>query len=67
MLFLKVKEEIILSIEPLQVGKVYSIDSEFESYCIEEENQEPIKGYFPKVPQTRPLIEVDSNRFYFPF
>ena len=31
---LKVKEQ-ILTIEPLQVGKVYSIDAEFESYCIE--------------------------------
>ena len=40
---LKVKEKTILSIEPLQQGKAYSIDAEFESYCIEKENQEPIK------------------------
>ena len=47
-------------IERLQLGKVYSIDAGFESYCIEE-NQEPIKGYVLNVPQTRPFIEVDSD------
>ena len=30
----------MLTLEPLQVGKVYSIDAEFESYCIEREDQE---------------------------
>ena len=39
---LNVKEKIRLSIEPLHVGKVYRIDADFESYCIEKENQEPI-------------------------
>ena len=38
---LKVKEQSILTIEPLQVGRVYCIDAEFESYCIEREDQEP--------------------------
>ena len=60
---LKVKDKcfVIGSIEPLEQGKFYSIDAEFESYCIETENQQPIKGYFPKVPRTRPFIEIDSD------
>ena len=59
---LKVKEKTILSIEPLQVGKVYSIDAEFESYCIEEENPEPLKGYFLKVPLMKSCaIEIDDT------
>ena len=52
----------ILTIEPLQVGKVYSIDAEFESYCIEREDQEPIKGYFMKVPSMKScVIEIDDT------
>ena len=58
---LKVKEN-ILTIEPLQVGKVYSIDAEFESYCIDREDQEPIKGYFMKVPSMKSyVIEIDET------
>ena len=41
--FLKVRENLTLTMEPLQVGEVYSIDADFESYCIEREDQEPIK------------------------
>ena len=52
-----------MPIEPLQLGKAYSIDAEFASYCIEQENQEPIKGYFLKIPQTKPFLEVDSDWF----
>ena len=59
---LKVKGKFILTIEPLQVGKVYSIDAEFESYCIEREDQEPIKGYFMKVPSMKSCgIEIDDT------
>ena len=58
----QVKEKIKLSIELLQQGKVYSIDAEFESYCIEKEHQEPIKGYFLKVPHMKSCaIEIDSD------
>jgi hypothetical protein len=40
---------------------VYSIDAEFESYCIEKENQEPSKGYFLKAPQIKPCaIDIDN-------
>ena len=57
-----------MSIEPLQQGKAYSIDAEFETYGIEKENQEPIKGYILKVPQIKTCaIEIDSEYLYFPF
>ena len=51
-----------MSTEPLQVGKAYSIDAEFGSYCIEREDQEPIKGYFMKVPSMKScVIEIDDT------
>ena len=58
---LKVKDKWIGSIEPVEQGKVYSIDAEFESFCIEKENQEPVKGYYIKVPQMRPFIEINDS------
>ena len=57
---LKVKDKFIGSIEPLEQGKVYSIDAACESYCIEKENQEPIKGYFLKVPLMKSCA-IESN------
>ena len=58
----KGKGKNILSIEPSQVGKVYSIDAEFESYCTEKEYQEPLKGSFMKVPSMKSgAIEVDDT------
>ena len=35
-MILKVKDKFIGSIEPLEQGKVYSINAECESYCIEK-------------------------------
>ena len=62
----KVKDKLIGALEPLEQGKAYSITAEFESYCIDKENQESIKGYFLKVPQMKSCaIEVDSDYFYF--
>ena len=59
---LKVKDKFIGPTEPLEQGKVYSIDAEFEGYCIEKENQEPIKGYFVKAPQVKSCaIEIGSD------
>ena len=59
---LKVKDNFILTIEPLQVGKVYSIDAEFESYCIQKEDQESMIGYFMKVPSRKScVIEIDDT------
>ena len=51
-----------MTIEPLQIGKVYSIDAELEIYCIEREDQAPIKGYFMKVPSMRScVIAIDDT------
>ena len=59
---LKVKNKFTGSIEPLEHGKVFSIDAEFESYCSQKENQEPIQGYFLKVPQMKSCaVESDSD------
>ena len=63
-MILKVKDKFIGSIEPLEQGRLYSIDAEFESYCIEKENETPIKGYYLKVPQMKAVgveIEIDSE------
>ena len=60
---LKVQDKFIGSIESLEQGKVYSINADFESYCIEIYNQEPSKGYFLKVPQIISCaIQIDSDR-----
>ena len=48
------------------MGKVYSIDAEFESYCIEKEDQAPIKGYFLKVPSMKScVIEIDDTDYFY--
>ena len=61
-MILQVKDKFIGALEPLEQGRVYSIDAEYESYCIEKENQEPINGYFMKVPQMKSrAIEIDSD------
>ena len=52
----------ISTTEPLQVGRAYSVDAEFESYCIDREGQEPIKGYFMKVPSMKSyVVEIDET------
>ena len=61
-LILKVKDKFIGTIEPYEQGKLYSINAEFHSYCIEKDNEAPINGYFLKVPSMKPccmLIESD--------
>ena len=61
-MILKVKDKFIGSIEPLEQGRLYSIDAEFESYCIEKENEESIKGYYMKVPSMKAVgVEIDSD------
>lgn len=61
-MILKVKDKFIGTIEPLEQGRLYSIDAEFESYCIEKENEESIKGYYLKVPQMKAVgVEIDSD------
>ncbi len=59
---LKVKDKFIRFILPLEQGRLYSIDAEFESYCIEKENEESIKGYYLKVPQMKAVgVEIDTD------
>ncbi len=63
-MILKVKDKFIGSIETLEQGRLYSIDAEFESYCIEKENETPIKGYYLKIPQMKSCsfdVEVDES------
>jgi len=59
---LKVNDKFIGSVAPLEQGKVYRVDTEFASYCIEKDYQEPINGYFMTVPQMKSCtIEMDSD------
>ena len=61
MLFQRLRKN-ILTIEPLRVGMAYSIDAEYESYCIDKEDQEPIKGYLLKVPSMKSCVtEIDDT------
>ena len=63
-IILKSTDKICGCIEPLEQGKSYCINAEFQSYCIEKVNEEPIKGYFLKVPQMKSCsfdVEVDET------
>ena len=42
-------------ISDLVKGSEYAIDITFECYCIEQEDKEPIKGYYSKVSNVKPL------------
>ena len=48
-LILKVKDKFVNAASDLVKGSEYAIDITFESYCIEQEDKEPIKGYYSKV------------------
>ena len=52
---LKVKDKFVNAVSDLVKGSVYAIDITFESYCIEQEDKEPIKGYYSKVSNVKPL------------
>ena len=47
-MILKVKDKFVNAVSDLVKGLEYAIDITFESYCIEQEDNEPIKGYFLK-------------------
>ena len=51
----KVKDKFVNAVSDLVKGSVYDIDITFESYCIEQANKEPIKGYYSKVSNVKPL------------
>ena len=66
-IILKCKDKFCVCIEPLEPGKSYTVNTEFQSYCIENRNEEPIKGYFLKVPQMKPCgfdVDVDNTDYF---
>ena len=65
-MILKVKYKFVNAVSDLAKRSVYAIDITFESYCIEQEDKEPIKGYYSKVSNVKPLkpppgIEIVVN------
>ena len=65
-MILKIKDRIVNAASDLVKGSEYAIDITFESYCIEQEDKEPIKGYYSKVSNVKPLkpppgIEIVVN------
>ena len=65
-LFLKVKDKFVNAASDLVKGSEYAIDISFESYNIEQEDKEPIKGYYAKVSNVKyfkppPGIEITLN------
>ena len=66
-LILKVKDKFVSNKHSDLVKNLqYAIDITFESYCIEQEDKEPIKGYYSKVSNVKPLktppgIEIVVN------
>ena len=52
---LKVKDKFVNAVSDLVKGLEYAIDITFESYSIEQEDKEPIKGYYSKVSNVKPL------------
>ena len=54
-LFSKSKDKFVNAASDLVKGLVYDIDIMFESYCIELEDKETIKGYYSKVSNIKPL------------
>ena len=62
----KSKENFVNAASDLVKGLMYAIDITFESYCIEQEDKEPIKGYYAKVSNVKPRksppgIEIAVN------
>ena len=65
-MILKVKDKFVNAASDLVKGSEYAIDITFESYCIEQEYKEPIKGYYSKVSNAKyfkppPGIEITLN------
>ena len=65
-MILKVKDKFVNAVSDLVKGLEYAIDITFEGYSIEQENKEPIKGYYSKVSNVKPRksppgIEIAVN------
>ena len=54
-MILKVKDKFVNAVSDLVKGLEYAIDITFESYSIEQEDKEPIKGYYSKISNIKPL------------
>ena len=54
-MILKVKDKSVNAVSDLVKGLEYAIVITFESYSIEQEDKEPIKGYYSKVSNVKPL------------
>ena len=53
-MILKVKDKFVNAVSDLVKGLEYAIDITFESYSIEQEDKEPIKGYYSKISNIKP-------------
>ena len=65
-IILKVKDKFVSTASgQLIKGSEYNIDITFESYCIDQEDKEPIKGYYCKVTSVKRIspkeIEIVIN------
>ena len=54
-MILKVKDKFVNAVSDLVKGLEYEISITFESYSIEQEDKEPIKGYYSKISRIKPL------------
>ena len=65
-MILKVKDKFVNDVSDLVKGSEYAIDITFESYSIEQEDKELIKGYYSKVSNVKPFksppgIDISVN------
>ena len=54
-MILKVKDKFVNAVSDLVKGLEHAIDITFESYSIEQEDKEPVKGYYSKISNVKPL------------
>ncbi len=54
---LKVKDKFVKQVLEMVTNQTYNINILFESYCIENDDSPPIKGYFAKILQSKKVQE----------
>ena len=54
-MILKVKDKFVNAVSDLVKSLEYAIDITSENYSIEQEDKEPIKGYYSKISNIKPL------------
>ena len=63
-MILKCKDKFVGYLHEFNQNTRYIVDLEFESYSIEKEGEEPIKGYYTKMPSAKTIeIEVDVKDY----